>query len=291
MLARLGTVVLASSGLEALEIIKSRPVDLLITDQRMPEMTGIELVRAARREGSGVTTILLTAYTNPADLIAAINDGQVFRYVSKPWNIQDLMMTVRNALSVAQLRRDKERLLESLHKRMEALNVMYEVSRSSAKDVPSLDAIVNRLLATVGRVLPHDASAVLLESSDGDSADLRIRCATGLTEAALLHVKDSVLASHRKAANVVLPEDKVITSVTGEVGGEGEAITSFAGALSVPLIADLQTVGTLALFSSRPDTYSTDDGELLDLLVNQTPTPSATCARPSAKPASASSSW
>ncbi len=270
MLARLGTVVLASSGLEALEIIKSRPVDLLITDQRMPEMTGIELVRAARREGSGVTTILLTAYTNPADLIAAINDGQVFRYVSKPWNIQDLMMTVRNALSVAQLRRDKERLLESLHKRMEALNVMYEVSRSSAKDVPSLDAIVNRLLATVGRVLPHDASAVLLESSDGDSADLRIRCATGLTEAALLHVKDSVLASHRKAANVVLPEDKVITSVTGEVGGEGEAITSFAGALSVPLIADLQTVGTLALFSSRPDTYSTDDGELLDLLVNQT---------------------
>lgn len=270
MFERLGTVILANDGPTALELLKSRPIDLLITDQRMPEMTGIELVRAARKEGIGVTTILLTAYTNPTDLIAAINDGQVFRYVTKPWEIDDLMMTVRNALSVAQLRRDKEKLLESLHKRMEALNVMYEVSRSSAKDVPSLDSIVNRLLATVGRVLPHDASAVLLEASHGESAALRIRCTTALNEQALLHVKDSLLSSHRKAAGVVLPEEKVITSVTGEVAGDATGLSNFAAAISVPLIADGETVGALALFSSRPDSYTTDDGELLDLLVNQT---------------------
>ncbi|MBL8915535.1 MAG: response regulator, partial [Archangium sp.] len=271
MFERLGTVLTAGSGPEALEILKTQPVDLLITDQRMPDMTGIELVRAARKEGIGVTTILLTAYTNPRDLISAINDGQVFRYVTKPWDIEDLMMTVRNALSVAQLRREKEHLLASLHKRIEALNVMYEVSRSSAKDVPSLDAIVDRLLATVGRVLPHDASAVLIEASDGETAALRIRCATGLEEAALLHVKDSVLNSHRKTAGVVLPEDRVITNVSGEVGGApAPGLTTFACAISVPLVAERQTVGTLALFSSRPDSYSTDDGELLDLLVNQT---------------------
>ncbi|MFT3707543.1 MAG: response regulator [Archangium sp.] len=270
MFERLGSVLTAGSGPEALEILRSQPVDLLITDQRMPDMTGIELVRNARKEGIGVTTILLTAYTNPRDLISAINEGQVFRYVTKPWDIEDLMMTVRNALSVAQLRREKEQLLASLHKRVEALNVMYEVSRSSAKDVPSLDALVDRLLATVGRVLPHDASAVLIEASDGETAALRIRCATGLEEAALLHVKDSVLNSHRKTAGVVLPEDRVITNVSGEVGGAPAGLTTFACALSVPLVAERQTVGTLALFSSRPDSYSTDDGELLDLLVNQT---------------------
>ena len=124
MFDRLATVLTARSGAEALEVLRSRPIDLLVTDQKMPEMTGIELVRAARKEGFGVTTILLTAYTNPNDLIAAINDGQVFRYVTKPWDINDLTMTVRNALSVAQLRKEKERLLESLHKRVEALNVM-----------------------------------------------------------------------------------------------------------------------------------------------------------------------
>ncbi|MFO0596948.1 MAG: response regulator [Myxococcaceae bacterium] len=271
MFERLGTVLTCSNGPAALEVLRSRPVDLLITDQRMPEMTGIELVGAARKEGIDVTTILLTAYTNPRDLISAINDGQVFRYVTKPWEIEDLTMTVRNALSVASLRREKEKLLGSLHKRMEALNVMYEVSRSSAKDQPSLDQLVDRLLSTVGRVLPHDASAVLIEASDGETASLRIRCATGLQEAALLHVKDSVLSSHRKTAGVVLPEDRVITNVSGEVGGGSTApLANFACAISVPLVAEKETVGTLALFSSRPDSYSTEDGELLDLLVNQT---------------------
>ncbi|HEY1089413.1 MAG TPA: histidine kinase dimerization/phospho-acceptor domain-containing protein, partial [Archangium sp.] len=209
-------------------------------------------------------------YTNPNDLIAAINDGQVFRYVTKPWDLNDLMMTVRNALSVAQLRKEKERLVESLHKRVEALNVMYEVSRQSAKDAPSLDAIVDRLLATVGRVLPHDASAVLVESSDGDTAALRIRCTTALNETALLHVKDSILNSHRKSAGVVLPEEKVSTNVSGELAGSAEGLSTFACAISVPLVSEKQTVGTLALFSTRPDSYTTDDGELLDLLVNQT---------------------
>ncbi len=270
MFDRLALVLTAKSGPEALEILRSRPVDLLITDQKMPDMTGIELVREARKEGLGVTTILLTAYTNPNDLISAINEGQVFRYVTKPWDINDLTMTVRNALAVAALRKEKERLIESLHKRVEALNVMYEVSRQSAKDAPSLDAIVDRLLATVGRVLPHDASAVLIESSDGQTAALRIRCATAMNESALLHVKDSVLSSHRKAAGVVLPEDKVTTNVGGEIAGVAEGLSTFACAISVPLVSEKQTVGTLALFSTRPDSYSTDDGELLDVLVNQT---------------------
>ncbi|MDP1829673.1 MAG: response regulator [Archangium sp.] len=270
MFDRLAIVLTARSGPEALAVLRSRPVDLLITDQKMPEMTGIELVREARKEGFGVTTILLTAYTNPNDLISAINEGQVFRYVTKPWDINDLTMTVRNALAVAQLRKEKERLVESLHKRIEALNVMYEVSRQSAKDAPSLDAIVDRLLATVGRVLPHDASAVLIESSDGETAALRIRCTTALNESALLHVKDSVLSAHRKAAGIVLPEERVSTNVSGEVAGVAEGLSTFACAISVPLVAEKQTVGTLALFSTRPDSYSTDDGELLDVLVNQT---------------------
>jgi CheY-like chemotaxis protein len=74
---RIGTVLTAHSGPEALEILKSRPVDLLLTDQKMPEMTGIELVREARKLGIHVTTILLTAYTNPNDLIAEIGRAHV----------------------------------------------------------------------------------------------------------------------------------------------------------------------------------------------------------------------
>ncbi|MEW6434506.1 MAG: response regulator [Myxococcota bacterium] len=268
--SRLATVLTARSGAEALEILRRQPIDLLLTDQKMPEMTGIELVRRARAEGFEVTTILLTAYTNPSDLIAAINEGQVFRYVTKPFDLQDLSITVRNALDLVSLRKEKDRLTASLHKRVEALNVMYEVSRQSAKDAPTLTAIVDRLLATVGRVLPHEASAVLLEGTDGRSASLRIRCNAVLSEAALLHVKDSVLASHRKAAGVVLPEDKVITNVSGQATDAVGGLPGFACAISVPLVTSGHTVGTLALFSSRSEAYGTEDGELLDLLVNQT---------------------
>ncbi len=145
MFELLAEVVTTSSGEDALRILRSRHVDLLITDQKMPEMTGIELVRAARKEGLELPTILLTAYTNPNDLISVINEGLVFRYVTKPWDLNDLTMTVRNALAVASLRREKDRLHESLRKRVEALNVMYEVSRQSAKDAPSLDAIARNV--------------------------------------------------------------------------------------------------------------------------------------------------
>ncbi|MEW5739194.1 MAG: response regulator [Myxococcota bacterium] len=268
--SRLGEVITAHSGAEALEIIRARPVDLLLTDQKMPEMTGIELARKARSEGYQVITILLTAYTNPSDLIAAINEGQVFRYVTKPFDLQDLTMTVRNALDLVALRKDKERLTASLHKRVEALNVMYEVSKHSARDAPSLTALVDRLLSTVGRVLPHEASAVLLEGEEGRSASLRIRCNAALSDSALLHVKDSVLNSHRKAAGVVLPEDRVITNVSGHAPNAQGGLPGFACGISVPLVSSGHTVGTLALFSARPEAYGTDDGELLDLLINQT---------------------
>ncbi len=262
-------VLRASSGAEALAILEHQTVDLMLTDQKMPEMTGIQLAAAAREAGHDVTTILLTAYTDPGDIIAAINEGQVYRYVTKPWDVNDLSMTVKNALEMVELKKEKNRLLESLHKRIEALNVLYEVSRSSADDAHSLDATVDRLLSVVGRVLPHDVSTVLIESGEGRSASLRIRCRSVVSEKALLHVKDCVLAAHRKAAGVLLPEEKMLTRITGNTTPDPAAPASFPHALTVPLVAGGRVVGTLSMFSSTAS-YATEDGELLDLLVNQT---------------------
>src|SRR5262245_25977918 len=72
MLERRYIVRTASSAAEALPILREQKIDVLITDQKMPQMTGIELVAATRAEGIDVTTILLTGYTEPEDLIAAI---------------------------------------------------------------------------------------------------------------------------------------------------------------------------------------------------------------------------
>ena len=71
-------------------------------------MTGLDLIAEARQRLPDLQAILLTAYTEPEDLIAAINEGRVYRYVTKPWNTADLVITVKNALEAVALRRERD---------------------------------------------------------------------------------------------------------------------------------------------------------------------------------------
>ncbi|HZN95831.1 MAG TPA: response regulator, partial [Myxococcales bacterium] len=270
MLERRYTVHTAASGAEALPILRERKIDVLITDQKMPSMTGIELVTAARAEGIDITTILLTGYTEPEDLIAAINQGQVYRYVTKPWDFGDLFMTVKNALEFTQLRREKDRLLHQLHKRVEALSLLYQVSREQSNQAVTYDVIVDRVLNAVARVLPYDCAAALVAVGDGTSAILRLRCHGLVSDKALLWVKDSAIAAYRKQSGVLLTEDRLHTHVTGSASQEPGLPATFASVLSVPLLAQSRLMGTVSLFSSQPDLYTHEDGELLDVLANQT---------------------
>jgi DNA-binding response OmpR family regulator/signal transduction histidine kinase len=260
----------ASSGAQALDILRGGGIDLLVTDQKMPEMTGIELVARAREEGLDVTAILLTAYTDPTDLIAAINQGQVYRYVTKPWDVHELMMTVRNAMEATLLRRDKDRLLGALNKRVEALNVLYEVSRQSAGDAPTYEAIIERVLTALERVLPYDCAAALVALEDGRSATLRIRCRTQVSEKGLLAVKEQVVAAHRKSSGTLLPEDRIVTHVASSAPADADAASAFDSQLTVALTAGGRPVGSLSLFSRARGAFSAGDGELLDALANQT---------------------
>jgi len=91
-------VLTAVSGADALEILNQHDVALLITDQRMPEMTGIELLKKTVTLRPRMVRIILTGYTDIDALVEAINCGQVYRYVSKPWTNEELRLTVRRAL-------------------------------------------------------------------------------------------------------------------------------------------------------------------------------------------------
>jgi DNA-binding NtrC family response regulator len=92
-------VLIASSGPEALELLHQHDdVALLITDQRMPEMTGIELLKQSVLVRPRMVRIILTGYTDVDALVEAINCGQVYRYITKPWSNNDLLMTVKRAL-------------------------------------------------------------------------------------------------------------------------------------------------------------------------------------------------
>ncbi len=91
-------VLTAASGDEALALLIKHDVAVLITDQRMPGMTGIELLKKTVPLRPRMVRIILTGYTDVDALVEAINCGQVYRYVAKPWNNEDLRLTVRRGL-------------------------------------------------------------------------------------------------------------------------------------------------------------------------------------------------
>ena len=78
-------VLIATSGRDALEIMRTTPVDVLVSDQRMPEMLGIELLEKARQSHPGTIRILLTGYSDLSAIVGSVNDGEVFRFINKPW--------------------------------------------------------------------------------------------------------------------------------------------------------------------------------------------------------------
>jgi adenylate cyclase len=101
----------ANSGAEALEFLDSMEVDMIISDQRMPNMTGAELLGKAYIRNPDQVRILLTAYSDVKDIIAAINAGHIYQYLGKPWDPDELKLAVKRALESYQLTLDNRRMM------------------------------------------------------------------------------------------------------------------------------------------------------------------------------------
>jgi diguanylate cyclase (GGDEF)-like protein len=107
-------VLAVSSGAEAQEVFARRPVDLVLTDQRMPRMTGVQLLEWVRQHHSKTMRLLMTGFAELDEAVEAINRGQVFRYLFKPWHTDELLQVLRQAAHTFTLERSHERLLEEL---------------------------------------------------------------------------------------------------------------------------------------------------------------------------------
>jgi response regulator RpfG family c-di-GMP phosphodiesterase len=100
----------AESGALGLQIMEREAVDLVISDMRMPEMNGAQFLEKVRDKWPDTVRILLTGYAEIAATIDAINKGQIYRYISKPWDDHDIVLVVRLALQQKLLEREKLRL-------------------------------------------------------------------------------------------------------------------------------------------------------------------------------------
>ena len=105
-------VLVAEGGAPALELIAHEPVDLVISDMRMPGMDGAQFLERLRAVQPSAVRILLTGYADIGSTIAAINAGQIHRYIAKPWNDSDITLVVRDALRQRALEQENRRLSE-----------------------------------------------------------------------------------------------------------------------------------------------------------------------------------
>ncbi len=79
----------ANGGKEALEILKRNEVHVMVTDMCMPDMLGFELLRIVKKEYPYITRMVLSGYTEAGNILKAVNEGEVFRYIPKPWKLEE----------------------------------------------------------------------------------------------------------------------------------------------------------------------------------------------------------
>jgi YesN/AraC family two-component response regulator len=89
-----------------LKILDEKPIDIIITDQRMPNMTGVEFLSKAVEKHPDPMRILLTGFADMNAVIDAVNKGKIFHYLSKPWNEQELDETIQRAYKVYQANKE-----------------------------------------------------------------------------------------------------------------------------------------------------------------------------------------
>ena len=94
-------VLTATSGAQALELVRKFQPHVVVSDQRMPEMTGVELLRQVKEAAPASVRLLLTGYSDLAAIVGSVNEGEVFRFVSKPWDNEEIQGIIGEAAAIA----------------------------------------------------------------------------------------------------------------------------------------------------------------------------------------------
>ncbi|OGQ54311.1 MAG: two-component system response regulator [Deltaproteobacteria bacterium RIFCSPLOWO2_02_FULL_53_8] len=124
----------ARGGEDALVLLEQHAIDVVVSDARMPGMDGATLLSEVNKRKPDCMTILLTGYAEIDTIVKAINEGQIYRYISKPWNDEELLMTLRQALAMQHAERERRRLVVLTRRQNEALRELNETLEKRVKD-------------------------------------------------------------------------------------------------------------------------------------------------------------
>lgn len=154
-------------GRQGLEFLKKNPVEVIVSDQRMPEMVGVELLREAKQIAPQTVRILLTGYSDLAAIVGSINDGEVYRFISKPWDNKQIQRIVAEAATIARALADMRASSIQLPKKMDEAILVVDDNESIFRAVreffsPTCGVRYAKSLKEALRVMQEQAVAVVL---------------------------------------------------------------------------------------------------------------------------------
>lgn len=250
-------VLRAESGVAALEVLAAEgEVAVIISDQRMPEMKGTEFLSKTVPQFPDTMRIILTGFTDVEDLVEAINSGQVYKYITKPWDPNELKLVVQRAAETYELLKQRTEELRRAHAQMALLSGITQAAQQAAKPEDVLIPIVEAYEQTF---TPDACILHLLENKS---------LGKGFSSGITVDVSQDPLVHNAIATG------KIQFAVNNPADPNQEALQPYAEAgiqfhLIVPVLFQHQVLAVLCLQWQQPHTLAEDELTLMHLAAQQ----------------------
>ena len=180
---------IASSAVEGWDILKKEEIKVVITDQRMPKITGVQLLEKTAVEYPNIYRIILTGYTDVQDIIEAINKGKIFQFIRKPWDKDEVKVIIDNAIKLYDLKKENDQLLNILQEK----NIELEnINSTLEKKVKERTKEIEEKNAELKRHRNHLEELVKIRTIDLEKAKIRAEESDKLKSSFLANVSHEI---------------------------------------------------------------------------------------------------
>jgi len=255
-------VLKAESGVQALAVLAEEgEVAVIISDQRMPEMKGTEFLSRTVPDFPDTMRIILTGFTDVEDLVEAINSGQVYRYITKPWDPTELKAVVQRAAETYELLKQRTEELQ----RSQAQTALLSTITQTAQQAESVESCLDPIAAAFGKNFKADVCILQLVDNNSLAAAQGI-FSTGGTPANWLAndpLVQAAITSQQIQVSVNIPADTNLSAV------EHYTASGTQAHLAIPIIYRKQVLALLSLQWLQPCTLTEEELVMLHLSAQQ----------------------
>lgn len=153
--------IFVSSGKDALEELKKNEVEVLVTDMRMPEMNGLELMKLVEEEYPDIVKIVLSGYTQLPQILATVNQVDIFKFITKPWDLEaDFKRIIQDSIDFYNMKTDNVRLRTSVEKKNALYQKLLKINDEKLKASKNDSSVINKCLGIILKYSKHYMASI-----------------------------------------------------------------------------------------------------------------------------------